>query len=364
MEILVYCILSDKALYVVEHVVNTQLVPLPTGKPHPLGNYFRLRRRIPLNMIQGFGMSTLADTFLVIHCITRPQLKPVPWMDDASADKCTLCPTQFGFFTRKHHCRQCGRILCNMCAPEGLESMPDRGVFEKVRMCYPCVGLEPCDLWSDVVLKGFRKTELMALMSDACRKMGTTVNLTFENTISLQSQKYNESTKIVDPVKASLTFQEHSSTPEDSGGRIIPAKSNTAVSTDIVISSPPGVPKEVMAACKKRETRRFQERQRLKEEEQALRATLEIQRQAQRETDRKERIALKKERKAAEKMAKAEVDQILATKTALVQAKKAGSKPPPVAAKIKAAPCGSCACDDYVAHPFKKLTCGNCFHVH
>ncbi|KAM5363129.1 hypothetical protein ACJZ2D_012179 [Fusarium nematophilum] len=95
---------------------------------------------------------------------------PLPrWQPDAEVTYCPICHTQFSFFVRKHHCRKCGRVVCNSCSPHriiipyqyivrppGSEvSMPQSllidglgaGYFdvndmsggERVRLCNPCV---------------------------------------------------------------------------------------------------------------------------------------------------------------------------------------------------------------------------------
>ncbi|CAG8455569.1 11074_t:CDS:2 [Diversispora eburnea] len=41
----------------------------------------------------------------------------VKWEDDASVTNCPLCRTSFGKITnRKHHCRLCGRVVCEKCS--------------------------------------------------------------------------------------------------------------------------------------------------------------------------------------------------------------------------------------------------------
>ncbi|KAG0650770.1 Zinc finger fyve domain-containing 24 [Hyphodiscus hymeniophilus] len=39
------------------------------------------------------------------------------WQPDAEVTFCPICATQFSFFVRKHHCRKCGRVVCNACSP-------------------------------------------------------------------------------------------------------------------------------------------------------------------------------------------------------------------------------------------------------
>jgi len=39
----------------------------------------------------------------------------VEWQADNEVTKCPLCETDFGVFTRKHHCRFCGKVVCADC---------------------------------------------------------------------------------------------------------------------------------------------------------------------------------------------------------------------------------------------------------
>ncbi|KAI1390103.1 FYVE-domain-containing protein [Hypoxylon trugodes] len=97
-----------------------------------------------------------------------PQELSLPrWQPDSEATFCPICRTQFSFFVRKHHCRKCGRVVCNSCSPhritiphqyivrppgerslhpysflgdEGrLTDFSDLGGGEQVRLCNPCV---------------------------------------------------------------------------------------------------------------------------------------------------------------------------------------------------------------------------------
>ena len=38
------------------------------------------------------------------------------WVNDNSVTKCHRCGVAFGFMTRRHHCRMCGRIFCDPCS--------------------------------------------------------------------------------------------------------------------------------------------------------------------------------------------------------------------------------------------------------
>lgn len=68
----------------------------------------------------------------------RPELQP-----DAEVQKCPKCSTEFGWITRKHHCRSCGKIFCSQCC-SAMIKMPEEfgygGVFtsDVQRCCHGC----------------------------------------------------------------------------------------------------------------------------------------------------------------------------------------------------------------------------------
>ena len=38
------------------------------------------------------------------------------WQPDSATKKCTLCTRKFGLLRRRHHCRSCGRVVCDVCS--------------------------------------------------------------------------------------------------------------------------------------------------------------------------------------------------------------------------------------------------------
>jgi len=53
------------------------------------------------------------------------------WINDNMVTHCHICRTEFGFFTRKHHCRNCGNVFCYDCTnkyiviPDFIADRPD-----------------------------------------------------------------------------------------------------------------------------------------------------------------------------------------------------------------------------------------------
>ncbi|KAL0210623.1 hypothetical protein RCL1_005059 [Eukaryota sp. TZLM3-RCL] len=62
-----------------------------------------------------------------------------PWTPDEAVTHCQLsCGTGFTLFTRRHHCRSCGKVVCNKCSLTRM-TLPSLGFFSPVRVCNECV---------------------------------------------------------------------------------------------------------------------------------------------------------------------------------------------------------------------------------
>lgn len=104
-------------------------------------------------------------------------LKPV-WIPDEEAPQCMNCSQRFTVIRRRHHCRACGRVLCNNCCSSRarLEYMEST----ETRVCLPC-------------LQVLRKVE-------AYKKWGSvTESQTSTNTVDSGSQSSFDSTPTSSP---------------------------------------------------------------------------------------------------------------------------------------------------------------------
>ncbi|XP_070544862.1 uncharacterized protein [Ptychodera flava] len=59
------------------------------------------------------------------------------WMEDHEAVMCNVCNQKFNQLRRKHHCRVCGRVVCNKCCKEKVP-LPQLGYAEPERSCDDC----------------------------------------------------------------------------------------------------------------------------------------------------------------------------------------------------------------------------------
>ncbi|KAG0258802.1 hypothetical protein BG011_003060 [Mortierella polycephala] len=63
-------------------------------------------------------------------------VRPV-WVQDQDAAACHICARTFNAVRRKHHCRQCGRVLCHDCSARSI-ALPQLGYTKAVRVCNDC----------------------------------------------------------------------------------------------------------------------------------------------------------------------------------------------------------------------------------
>jgi hypothetical protein len=57
------------------------------------------------------------------------------WVADGAYNHCQLCKLQFSILTRRHHCRHCGHLVCDLCSPHRAIA---NGFSSPVRVCMAC----------------------------------------------------------------------------------------------------------------------------------------------------------------------------------------------------------------------------------
>lgn len=62
-----------------------------------------------------------------------------PWEANADVPNCRLCGSEFDAINRRHHCRRCGRLVCDPCSPQR-QALPLYGYAGEVRVCRRCNG--------------------------------------------------------------------------------------------------------------------------------------------------------------------------------------------------------------------------------
>merc|ERR1712070_48268 len=60
----------------------------------------------------------------------------VSWQRDEDSKWCSVCERSFSLLRRRHHCRTCGRLVCDACST-GRQRVP--GSSNTKRVCDECV---------------------------------------------------------------------------------------------------------------------------------------------------------------------------------------------------------------------------------
>lgn len=61
----------------------------------------------------------------------------IEWMDDADSPCCLICEGNWGLKRRRHHCRNCGRLVCKDCSNQKIK-LEDTDTEIK-RVCDDCL---------------------------------------------------------------------------------------------------------------------------------------------------------------------------------------------------------------------------------
>ena len=58
-------------------------------------------------------------------------------MEDEQTANCFICACSFGFLTRRHHCRQCGQVVCDPCS-QNRKLLESSRTGSLKRVCLKC----------------------------------------------------------------------------------------------------------------------------------------------------------------------------------------------------------------------------------
>ena len=61
------------------------------------------------------------------------------WVPDSHSKECMVCGQKFTAFNRKHHCRQCGRVVCSTCSPHRVIIDGQTTDGKPERVCSGCI---------------------------------------------------------------------------------------------------------------------------------------------------------------------------------------------------------------------------------
>ena len=69
--------------------------------------------------------------------VSYSMYSPVPWIPDNVVMSCMLCKETFTTKNRRHHCRNCGHVVCDPCSYKTI-ALPEVGYANPVRVCNSC----------------------------------------------------------------------------------------------------------------------------------------------------------------------------------------------------------------------------------
>eukprot|EP00658_Telonema_sp_P-2_P000042 TRINITY_DN10012_c0_g5_i1.p1 TRINITY_DN10012_c0_g5~~TRINITY_DN10012_c0_g5_i1.p1 ORF type:complete len:220 (-),score=51.05 TRINITY_DN10012_c0_g5_i1:109-768(-) len=81
---------------------------------------------------------------VVAHGPHEHQVRLRVWQPDQTSTACPLCCTLFSWSLRKHHCRQCGRVVCGSCSQGRVSAQQlkmNQSADRMIRICDECDGL-------------------------------------------------------------------------------------------------------------------------------------------------------------------------------------------------------------------------------
>lgn len=73
------------------------------------------------------------------RAVSAPFMARMHWKADSSTSICKCCHKSFHFFRRRHHCRQCGEVVCWSCSKNRMSTfIPGCESVGSVRVCQMC----------------------------------------------------------------------------------------------------------------------------------------------------------------------------------------------------------------------------------
>ena len=138
-------LLSEKAVRMVACGANHTLILGESGALYSMGigSYGRL----------GLGKEVETDQKFVATKVAYFQEKPIraifaggaqscaliahQWIPDSDVTNCMECSLRFSVIRRRHHCRNCGGVFCNICSSNRIPLL-HFGIMEPNRVCNMC----------------------------------------------------------------------------------------------------------------------------------------------------------------------------------------------------------------------------------
>jgi hypothetical protein len=105
------------------------------------------------------------------------------WIDDDSVDECYHCHVQFNWYTRRHHCRGCGRVFCYQCSKYCIYSSQ----IDKTGIIHPAKYLKDC--LENTYTTSYRSCIECTIIFKKIKQLSSLI--TILETLSLEITEYN-----------------------------------------------------------------------------------------------------------------------------------------------------------------------------
>jgi hypothetical protein len=116
---------------------------------------------------------------------SRSEQRTVCWQPDESSSNCVICEKGFNLIRRRHHCRACGKLICDSCSRKkllrgqallhsivlGADDLDNSRC--KQRVCSPCSQSDDSDVsteddWEDELLGAEAEEATLTAMCSNC----------------------------------------------------------------------------------------------------------------------------------------------------------------------------------------------------
>merc|ERR1712228_1059167 len=123
------------------------------------------------------------------------------WFDDKLSDACLLCANTFTVFSRRHHCRSCGLLVCAPCSMRKLQFSKE-GKTSLERACDKCFNKNHSKLLRKKSYS-FRNQSYSMMPSEFLKMcvMETTMNGSYFTMIKVMNGDEEEEEKKVDELQ-------------------------------------------------------------------------------------------------------------------------------------------------------------------
>lgn len=95
------------------------------------------------NRVRQIG-ETVVNTMCAVKSVleipkdfVKDMVRPAYWTPDNECVNCSVCKAQFSPLLPLHHCRECGKGVCDDCS-NARKAVPSRGWDKPVRVCNKC----------------------------------------------------------------------------------------------------------------------------------------------------------------------------------------------------------------------------------